>query len=67
MSGLVGASDSLILRRLIFWLNVSAFSATLLEKSRSSFQKKLEKVILAQSARKTKGADKRAATIADML
>jgi hypothetical protein len=36
-------------------------------KSRSSFQKKLEKVILAQSARKTKGADKRAATIADML
>jgi TetR/AcrR family transcriptional regulator, regulator of autoinduction and epiphytic fitness len=36
-------------------------------KSRSSFQKKLEKVILARSARKTKGADKRAATIADML
>jgi AcrR family transcriptional regulator len=35
--------------------------------SRSSFQKKLEKVILARSARKTKGADKRAATIADML
>jgi AcrR family transcriptional regulator len=35
--------------------------------SRSAFQKKLEKVILAQSARKTKGADKRAATIADML
>ena len=38
-----------------------------LGKSRSSFQKKLEKVILAGSARKTKGADKRAATIADML
>ena len=36
-------------------------------KSRSAFQKKLEKVILARSARKTKGADKRAATIADML
>jgi AcrR family transcriptional regulator len=36
-------------------------------KSRSSFQKKLKKVILARSARKTKGADKRAATIADML
>jgi len=35
--------------------------------SRSSFKKKLEKVILAQSAKKTKGADKRAATIADML
>jgi AcrR family transcriptional regulator len=35
--------------------------------SRSLFQKKLEKVILARSARKTKGADKRAATIADML
>jgi AcrR family transcriptional regulator len=37
------------------------------EKSRSEFQKKLEKVILARSARKTKGADKRAATVADML
>ena len=37
------------------------------EKSRSAFRKKLEKVILARSARKTKGADKRAATIADML
>jgi AcrR family transcriptional regulator len=36
-------------------------------KSRSAFKKKLEKAILAQSARKTKGADKRAATIADML
>jgi AcrR family transcriptional regulator len=36
-------------------------------KSRSAFQKKLEKVILARFARKTKGADKRAATIADML
>ena len=36
-------------------------------KSRSAFQEKLEKVILARSARKTKGADKRAATIADML
>jgi AcrR family transcriptional regulator len=36
-------------------------------KSRSSFQRKLEKVILARSARKTKGADKCAATIADML
>jgi AcrR family transcriptional regulator len=36
-------------------------------KSRSSFQRQLEKVILARSARKTKGADKRAATIADML
>jgi AcrR family transcriptional regulator len=35
--------------------------------SRSAFQGKLEKVILARSARKTKGADKRAATIADML
>ena len=37
------------------------------EKSRSEFQKKLERVILARSARKTKGADKRAATVADML
>jgi AcrR family transcriptional regulator len=37
------------------------------EKSRSSFQKKLEKVIVASSAKKTKGTDKRAATIADML
>src|SRR3979411_687124 len=36
-------------------------------KSRSSFQKKLEKVILARSAGKTKGAGKRAATLADML
>jgi AcrR family transcriptional regulator len=36
-------------------------------KSRSSFQKKLEKVILASSAKKTKGAEKRVATIADML
>jgi hypothetical protein len=36
-------------------------------KSRSAFQEKLEKVILARSARKTKGADKRAATIGDML
>ena len=36
-------------------------------KSRSSFQKKLEKAILGRSARKTKGAVKRAATIADML
>jgi AcrR family transcriptional regulator len=36
-------------------------------KSRSAFQGNLEKVILARSARKTKGADKRAATIADML
>jgi AcrR family transcriptional regulator len=36
-------------------------------KSRSSFQKKLQKAILARSTRKTKGADKRAATIADML
>src|SRR6202043_3944327 len=32
-------------------------------KSRTSFQKNLEKVILASSAKKTKGADKRAATI----
>ena len=37
------------------------------EKSSASFQKKLEKAILSSSARKTKGADKRAATIADML
>jgi DNA-binding transcriptional LysR family regulator len=36
-------------------------------KSRSAFQKRLEKVILASSAKKTKGADKRAATIANML
>jgi AcrR family transcriptional regulator len=36
-------------------------------KSRSSFQKKLEKAVLGRPARKTKGADKRAATIADML
>jgi AcrR family transcriptional regulator len=36
-------------------------------KSTSSFQKRLAKVILASSAKKTKGADKRAATIADML
>jgi AcrR family transcriptional regulator len=38
-----------------------------LGKSRCAFQKNLGKVILARSARKTKGADKRAATIADML
>jgi hypothetical protein len=39
-----------------------------LEKSRSSFQKKLEKAILASSAKRTtKGAAKRAATIVDML
>jgi AcrR family transcriptional regulator len=36
-------------------------------KSRSAFQKKIEGVILARSSRKTKSADKRAATIADML
>jgi|SRR5882724_3005762 len=36
-------------------------------KSSSSFQKRLEKVILASSAKKTKGADKRAATMVDML
>jgi AcrR family transcriptional regulator len=36
-------------------------------KSSASFQKKLEKVILTSSARKTKGANKHAATIADML
>ena len=38
-----------------------------LGKSRSEFQNKIEKVILARSARKTKVADKRAAIIADML
>jgi AcrR family transcriptional regulator len=37
------------------------------EKGRSAFQKKLEKAILARSARKTKAADKRAALIVDML
>jgi AcrR family transcriptional regulator len=37
------------------------------EKSRSEFQKKVEKVILARFARKKKGAAKRAAIIADML
>jgi hypothetical protein len=36
-------------------------------KSRSSFQKKLEKAILGRSPRKTKSADKRAAAIADVL
>ena len=36
-------------------------------KSRSAFREKLEEVIQARSARKTKRADKRAATIADML
>jgi AcrR family transcriptional regulator len=36
-------------------------------KSRSLFQKKLEKVILASSVKKPKGADKRAATIANIL
>ena len=36
-------------------------------KSSSSFQRKLAKVILASSAKRTKGADKRAATIANML
>ncbi len=36
-------------------------------KSRSTFQKKLETVILASSAKRTKGADKRAAIIANML
>jgi AcrR family transcriptional regulator len=36
-------------------------------KSSSAFQKKLEKVILASSAKRTKGADQRAATIANML
>jgi AcrR family transcriptional regulator len=38
-----------------------------LGKSRSTFQKKLETTILASSAKKTKGADKRAAIIANML
>ena len=38
-----------------------------IRKSRCAFQENLEKVILARSAKKTKGADKRAATIADML
>ena len=38
-----------------------------IEKSSSSFQRKIEKAILASSAKKTKGADKRASTIADML
>jgi AcrR family transcriptional regulator len=37
------------------------------EKSSAAFQKRLEKVILASSAKRTKGADKRAATIANML
>jgi AcrR family transcriptional regulator len=37
------------------------------DRSSSAFQKKLEKVILASSAKRTKGADKRAATIANML
>src|SRR6266478_9664312 len=37
------------------------------EKSSATFQEKLEKVILASSAKKTKGANKRAATVADML
>jgi AcrR family transcriptional regulator len=37
------------------------------EESSSEFQRKLEKVILARSARTTKGADKRAATVADIL
>jgi AcrR family transcriptional regulator len=36
-------------------------------KSSSSFQKGLEQVILASYAKKTKGADKRAATVAGML
>ena len=36
-------------------------------KTSSSFQKKLAKVIVTSSAKKTKGTDKRAATIADML
>jgi AcrR family transcriptional regulator len=36
-------------------------------KSSSAFQKKLEKVILASSAKRTKGADQRAAIIANML
>src|SRR6267143_299809 len=35
-------------------------------KSSAASQKKLEKVILASTAKKTKGAEKRAATIADM-
>ena len=37
------------------------------EKSNSSFRKKLEKVILASSAKKTRGTNKRAATVANML
>jgi AcrR family transcriptional regulator len=37
------------------------------EKNRSSFQKRIEKAVLASSAKKTKGADKRAATIAQIL
>ena len=36
-------------------------------KNRSAFQRKLENVILASSAKKTKGAEKRASTIANML
>ena|ERR1700730_1942628 len=66
MSGLGGMPDSFILKRLILGPNASAFSATLLKKVALHF-KRLEKAILASSAKKTKGADKRAATIADML
>jgi AcrR family transcriptional regulator len=36
-------------------------------KSGSAFQQRLEKVILASAAKRTKGAEKRAVTIADML
>jgi hypothetical protein len=37
------------------------------EKYRAAFQRKLETAILASSAKKTKGAEKRASTIANML
>src|ERR1700730_14685437 len=39
MSGLVGMSDYLILKRLIWWSNVSAFSVTLLGKVALRFKR----------------------------
>jgi hypothetical protein len=43
MSGLVGMSDSFILKRLILWLNVSAFSATLLQTVALHFKRNSKK------------------------
>jgi Ku protein len=65
MSGLVDMSDSFILKRLILGLNVSAFLATLSKKAALHFKRNSKKSFWRRL--RTKGADKRASTIANML